>query len=69
MREAEALGGLESAFEVVPAHIGPGRRIPLLGTIAAGDPLPAFQVLESIDVPGGSWRERGCLRCGCAVPR
>jgi len=46
------------AFEVVPAHVERGRRIPLLGAIAAGSPLPAFQVLESIDVPGGSWQHR-----------
>jgi SOS-response transcriptional repressor LexA len=46
------------AFELVAAHVEPGRRIPLLGTIAAGSPLPAFQVLESIDVPGGSWQRR-----------
>jgi SOS regulatory protein LexA len=46
------------SLELVRAQVEPGRRIPLLGTIAAGSPLPAFQVLESIDVPGGSWQHR-----------
>jgi hypothetical protein len=47
-----------AAFEVVDVRLAPGRRVPLLGTIVAGTPLPAFQVLESIDVPGGSWNSR-----------
>lgn len=46
------------AFEMVAARVEPGRRVPLLGTIVAGTPLPAFQVLESIDLPGGSWNSR-----------
>ncbi|MBI3770997.1 MAG: repressor LexA [Deltaproteobacteria bacterium] len=58
MREAHATADLGDPFELVEARVEPGRRIPLLGTIAAGTPLPAFQVLESIDVPGGSWRRR-----------
>jgi len=57
-RSANAAGGYGESFEVVRAHVEPGRRIPLLGTIAAGSPLPAFQVLESIDVPGGTWQHR-----------
>jgi repressor LexA len=58
MYEVQLARDLGRAFEIVDARVEPGRRIPLLGTIAAGDPLPAFQVLESIDVPGGSWRDR-----------
>ncbi len=58
MRDAQLARCLGESFEIVDVRIEAGRRIPLLGTIAAGDPLPAFQVLESIDVPGGSWRER-----------
>ena len=58
MHEVQLARDLGRAFEIVDARLEPGRRIPLLGTIAAGDPLPAFQVLESIDVPGGSWRDR-----------
>jgi SOS regulatory protein LexA len=58
MHEAQSTADFGATFEVVEAHVTPGRRIPLLGTIAAGNPLPAFQVLESIDVPGGSWQRR-----------
>jgi SOS regulatory protein LexA len=57
-RSANATSDYGDSFEVVRAHVEPGRRIPLLGTIAAGSPLPAFQVLESIDVPGGTWQHR-----------
>lgn len=58
MHEAHSLSDLGATFEVVEAQIAPGRRIPLLGAIVAGNPLPAFQVLESIDVPGGTWQRR-----------
>jgi repressor LexA len=58
MHDLQLAADLRRTFEVVDVRVEPGRRIPLLGTIAAGVPLPAFQVLESIDVPGGSWRDR-----------
>jgi len=57
-RAARSAKDYGNCLEVVQAQVEPGRRIPLLGTIAAGSPLPAFQVLESIDVPGGSWQHR-----------
>ena len=57
-RSASAEPSYGDTLEIVRARVEPGRRIPLLGTIAAGTPLPAFQVLESIDVPGGSWQHR-----------
>lgn len=52
------LANYGAGFEIVAARVEPGRRVPLLGTIVAGTPLPAFQVLESIDLPGGSWNSR-----------
>jgi hypothetical protein len=58
MYDAQPATDFGNRFELVDARVEPGRRIPLLGTIAAGAPLPAFQVLESIDVPGGSWQHR-----------
>lgn len=58
MRHAPSAAAFGATFEIVDAHVEPGRRVPLLGTIAAGSPLPAFQVLESIDLPGGSWQHR-----------
>jgi SOS-response transcriptional repressor LexA len=58
MAHARSAHDYGDTFEVVLAHVETGRRIPLLGTIAAGTPLPAFQVLESIEVPGGSWQQR-----------
>jgi len=58
MHDGQLAPDLRRTFEIVDVRVEPGRRIPLLGTIAAGVPLPAFQVLESIDVPGGSWRDR-----------
>src|SRR5712691_5123890 len=57
-RAVSSVADYGESLQVVRARLEPGRRIPLLGMIAAGDPLPAFQVLESIDVPGGSWRDR-----------
>src|SRR5712691_1684702 len=50
--------GMSAVFELVEAHVEPGRRIPLLGIIAAGQPLPSSQILESIEVPGASWNRR-----------
>ena len=53
-RAVSSVADYGESLQVVRAQLEPGRRIPLLGMIAAGSPLPAFQVLESIDVPGGS---------------
>jgi len=57
-RAVSSVADYGESLQVVRAQLEPGRRIPLLGIIAAGSPLPAFQVLESIDVPGGSWQHR-----------
>src|SRR6266478_5284085 len=57
-RAVSSVSDYGESLQVVRARLEPGRRIPLLGMIAAGSPLPAFQVLESIDVPGGSWQHR-----------
>jgi repressor LexA len=46
------------ALDVVPAVVAPGRRVPLIGVIAAGAPVASFQILESIEVPGASWQRR-----------
>jgi repressor LexA len=58
MAQPRSVHDYGAALEIVEAQVEPGRRIPLLGSIAAGSPLPTFQVLESIDVPGGSWQHR-----------
>jgi SOS regulatory protein LexA len=55
---AELARAFGSALEIVGVRYEAGRRIPLLGTIAAGSPLPACHVLESIEIPGGSWNAR-----------
>jgi repressor LexA len=56
--ESVACKNFGPALEVVPAVVAPGRRIPLVGEIAAGAPVLSFQILESIEVPGASWQRR-----------
>ena len=56
--ESNAAKVFGPAFDVVCAAIAPGRRVPLVGVIAAGAPVSSFPILESIEVPGSSWQKR-----------
>lgn len=48
----------EQAWNVVQIEVAPARRVPLLGVVAAGQPLEAFAVESVLDVPSGLWSGR-----------
>ena len=56
-----ALRTLDAGLDLEPVHarVEPGRRIPLVGAIAADEPLPAVQVLETLQVPPRVSRRQG----------
>lgn len=45
-------------FEEVAIAVGSGQTVPLLGTVAAGEPYRAFPVEDVLTVPGGMWGGR-----------